>query len=89
MYVIDYITPDRCGHIIFAANEEDAAKSMGKAFAEMQLPYKIAIKAEYLASLYLKAKGCCAMEIQGVTLTPVYKKEFEEWTRDLFLSPQQ
>lgn len=89
MYVIDYITPDRYGHIILAATAADAAKGMGKAFAEMRLPPKIAIKAGHFVSLYLTAKGEAAMLIQNVTLSPVYKKEFEEWTRDLFPSLQQ
>lgn len=89
MYVIDYITPDRCGHIIFAATEDDAAKGMGKAFAEMRFPPKLAIDAGHLVSLYLKARGRAAMVIQGITLRPISQKNFESWTRALFPSPQQ
>ncbi len=89
MYVIDYITPDRCGHIILAATEADAAKGMGKAFAEMLVPPEIVIKAGHIVSQYLKSKSFGVMVVKGITPSPISQESFESWTRALFPSPQQ
>ena len=89
MYVIDYITPDRCGHIILAATEADAAKGMGKAFAEMLVPPEIVIKAGYIVSQYLESNPLGAMVVKGIILSPISQKAFESLSRDLFPRLQQ
>lgn len=89
MHVIDYITPDGCGHIILAATEADAAKGMGKAFAATGMPPELEADAGPLVSLYIKARGRAAMEIQGITLSPISQETFESLSRALFPSQQQ
>ncbi len=97
MYVIDYITPDRCGHIILAATEADAAEVMGKALAETGMPPQKAVDIGSVVTLYLKAKGSLIISgekittlvINGITLSPISQETFESMSRDLFPSLQQ
>ncbi len=92
MYVINYITPDGCSRIIFPANEEDAAKGMGKAFAEIGMPHHQAVDVGSVVTIFLQAKGKLkiqgkiieSLEINGVKLSRVSAEELEAWMQQLF-----